>query len=59
MTYEVAMPIISGWQVVKVEAESEEDAKEKAGQGEFDTFDTEYDKLEVDTDSNNWEVSEE
>jgi len=57
MTYEVAMPIIRGWQVVEVKANSEEEAKELVAQGEYDQ--SQYDEVEVDTDSNNWEVSEE
>ena len=58
-TYEVALPIIRGWMVYEVEAESEEEAKEIVANGECDTLsDSEYDNVECDLDINSWEVGE-
>jgi len=58
MTYEVVLPIIRGFQVIYVEANSEEDAKNKVINGDFDEYETEYEDLEEDTDTNTWSIEE-
>ncbi len=58
--YEVAVPI-TGFQVLRVEAESPDDAIQQVLEGNFDPYDSEYDKVELDLDANNadvWEVDE-
>jgi len=44
--YEVAFPIIKGWQVFTIEAKSRKDAREKAMDGEY--YDTYFDKVDLD-----------
>ena len=55
MKDEVAVPI-TGWQVFSVEAECQENAIEQVLNGEVDT--DEFDDIEWDTDTNNWDVEE-
>ena len=54
--YEVAIPIISGFQVVSVNANNEEDAIKKIDS--MDYWHSDVDKLKLDFDSNNWEIEE-
>jgi len=56
MTYEVALPVIRGWMVYEVEAESEDEARELIANGEVS--DSEYDDVECDLDTNTWEIQE-
>ena len=53
--YEVAIPI-TGFQVIEVEAWDEKHAIELVANGEWMT--DYYDNIEMDTDSNSWEVEE-
>jgi len=54
-TFEVAVPI-HGWQVYIIEAEDEASAKESIANDPPDT--DEFDEIEWDTDTNNWDVME-
>lgn len=53
-TFDVGVPI-TGYQIYRVEAETEEQAKEMVANGEVETDDFDIDN---DTDTNNWEVEE-